>query len=367
MFKDSKIPYIKLLPLLVISFILFKMIDNIGLIYSYISAFFSLIGSFIWAFGIAYVLNPMLKYLERKFKMKRAFSLIITYAVFIGAIVLFITIVTPRLIKSIGELVSSIPYYLEVAKEWLTNNAQKFEALNKLNINVESKFLEYMEHASNYVADQLNTILSKTLNITYSFVKAILGIIISIYILNDKEIFKINFKKFIYALMKPQNAYSFLKTCSEINCVFSKFILGKALDSLIIGILCFIGLSIMRVHFSALLSVIVCITNMIPYFGPFLGMIPAFVITLFYSPIKAFWVLVFVFLLQQFDGWYLGPKILGDQVGLSPFWIIAAIIVGGGIFGIWGMFLGVPVVAVIKVFLDRYIDHRLAEKKIKVT
>jgi predicted PurR-regulated permease PerM len=368
LFKNSKkVPYIELLPIIVLSFIIVKLIDNIGAVGDFFSKFFSIIGAFIWGFCIAYILNPVMKYFERKFHIKRVWSLVITYTLFLGILVLFITIVTPKVIKSAGELASSIPEYVDIAQDWLNDNADKFEALNRLNVNLEEKFMEGMQHASEFLTSKLNVILSQAINITYSVAKAILGIVISIYILMDKEKFKSNFKRFIYAILRKDRATYFLKTCSEVNLIFSKFILGKALDSLIIGIMCFIGLGIMRVHFASLLSVIVGITNMIPYFGPFLGMVPAFIITIFYSPIQALWVLIFIFALQQFDGWYLGPKILGDQVGLSPFWVIAAIIIGGGAFGVWGMFLGVPIAATIKTFLDRFIQRRLAEKQLDVS
>src|SRR5690606_8042174 len=136
------------------------------------------------------------------------------------------------------------------------------------------------------------------------------------------------------------------------------FFVGKIIDSFIIGLLCFIGCLIMKVPYALLISLIVGVTNMIPYFGPFIGMIPAAVITLFESPIKALWVTIFIFALQQFDGLYLGPKILGIQVGMKPLWIITAILIGGGFFGVWGMLFAVPIAAVIRSLLRKYIKRQ---------
>lgn len=363
MFKDSKIPYIELLPLIILSFILYKLISNIGPLTKTISP---VIGTFIWAFCIAYILNPVMGYIEKKFKLSRVWSLVITYAIFIGIIILIITIVTPKVAKSVSDLVSSIPDYRDTAQDWIERNSKKFGLYDKDNGNLEQKSKEIMENISKYITKGLNTILSKAVGFTFSFVKGIFIIIISVYILKDKEKFKKNLTRLTYALFDREKAGRLLNAFSETNAIFSKYILGKSLDSLIIGILCFIGLKILKIEFAPLLGIIVGITNMIPYFGPFLGMVPSFIITLFYSPIKALWVIIYIFLLQQFDGWYLGPKILGNHVGLSPFWVIVAILIGQRVYGVLGMFLGVPVAATIKVFINKLIDSRLEEKGIEV-
>ena len=192
------------------------------------------------------------------------------------------------------------------------------------------------------------------------------GFIVSVYLLKDKETLILNIKKLIYAVLEKEKADSFLKFSNEVNFIFSGFVIGKFIDSLIIGIMCFVGLSMLKIPYALLISLIVGITNMIPYFGPFIGMIPAFFITLFYSPIKALWVLFFIFLLQQFDGFYLGPKILGSSVGLSPLLIILAILIGGGAFGVLGMFLAVPTTAVVILLAERLINRKLKEKDIEL-
>jgi predicted PurR-regulated permease PerM len=192
----------------------------------------------------------------------------------------------------------------------------------------------------------------------------IFGFIISIYILKDKEIFIQSSKKFLYALFNKSSVNTFLSFGKEVDSIFSRYIIGKAIDSTIIGLLCAIGMSLLDAPYGLLISLIVGVTNMIPYFGPFIGMIPAFFITLLFDPIKALWVLLFVFILQQFDGFYLGPKILGEKVGVSPFWIILAVTLGGGTFGVLGMFLGVPIIAIAKILIERFIEKRLKTKDI---
>ncbi len=363
MFKKSKIPYVELLPLIILSFIIYKLISNVGSLTKQLSP---IIGIFIWAFCISYVLNPLMKYLEKKLKLNRMWSLVLTYVIFIGIIILLVTIVTPKVVKSASDLVASIPSYRDMAQEWIEDNADKFGLHDKGSGNLEQRTREIMENISRYVTKGLNTVLSSAVNVTFSFVKGIFIIIISIYILKDKERFKKTLTRLIYAFADNENADRIMRAFSETNKVFSRFILGKSLDSLIIGILCFIGLTLLKIEFALLLSVIVGITNMIPYFGPFLGMVPSFIITLFYSPIKALWVIIYIFLLQQFDGWYLGPKILGNQVGLSPFWVIVAILIGQKVYGVLGMFLAVPVAATIKIFMSRLIDRGLHKKGVEL-
>ncbi len=363
MFKESKIPYIELLPIIVLSFILYKLISNIS---SLTEAISPIIGIFVWAFCIAYILNPLMIYLEKKLKLSRMWSLILTYVIFIGIIILIVTILTPKVISSVSDLLVSIPDYLDMAQKWIKDSADKIELYNKSNGNLEQKTREIIETVSKYLTKGLNTMLSSAVNVTFSFVKGIFIIIISIYILKDKNSLKRTVTRFIYAFTADDKADRLMDAFSEINGIFSRFILGKSLDSIIIGILCFIGLKLLKVEFALLLSVIVGITNMIPYFGPFLGMVPSFIITLFYSPIKALWVIIYIFLLQQFDGWYLGPKILGEQVGLSPIWVITAILIGQQVYGVLGMFLAVPIAATIKIFMDKIIDRRLREKGVEL-
>ncbi len=208
----------------------------------------------------------------------------------------------------------------------------------------------------------VNFLLTSTISLTSYILKFLIGLIISIYILADKEKIIKGAKKLTYALLNKKTAFNLISNLKKSNYIFSKYMFGKALDSLIIGILCLILLSVFRVKFALLFSLIVGVTNMIPYVGPFVGAIPAVVVTLFINPIQAIWVAIIIFLLQQFDGWYLGPKIIGDQVGVSPLLIITAIIVGGGMFGASGMFLGVPVFTVIKAFVDEYVEKKLKAK-----
>lgn len=371
MFK-KKIPYIEFLPIIIITMILFNLLGNINLITKSVSIILSYVTSFIWAFGIAFLINPLMVYFEKKFKMSRGLSLLLVYLIVLGFIILLITIVTPTIIYSIRDLLNSLPDYFNGVQDTIESLLRKSRSLD--NEALRTTIEKYLSNLNNYLFSILNPSINKGLNavltravtFTSSMVKIIFGFIVSIYMLKDKEIFIKNIKAMLYALLKEEKADDLIIFGREVNIIFSKYIIGKFIDSLIIGVMCFVGLSLLKVPYSPLLSLIVGITNMIPYFGPFIGMIPATLITMLSSPTLAFWVLVFIIILQQFDGWYLGPKILGSQVGLSPFWIILAITLGGGLFGVLGMFLGTPVVALIKMLLDRFISKRLKTKNIEL-
>ena len=364
MINRKKIPYFNLIPILIIAFFLFKIINNIDYFAHGFGFIISILSPFFWAFGIAYILNPMMVYIENKFKFRRTLSITVVYIIVFGFIALIVNIVSPTISKNIKDLVNNTPLYLNKTQNWFENNLSHSSFSNNPDIMsyAHRTFNSYLEKFTMSLNETLNLAFSKAIAFTSSFLKMVFGFIIAIYILKDKEIFIKNAKKFLFAMFNKDSVESFLTYGREVNSIFSRFIIGKAIDSTIIGILCAIGLSILNVPYALLISLIVGVTNMIPYFGPFIGMIPGVTITLFYSPIVALKVLLFIFLLQQFDGWYLGPKILGEQVGVSPFLIILAIIVGGGIFGVLGMFLGVPFIAIVKITLERYIDKRLAEK-----
>lgn len=317
-------------------------------------------------------MNPLLCYIEGKFKLKRLWNILIVYIVLLFFITLIITIFAPKVVIGLRNLFKEIPGYIETTEEYFNTHTINFGILDRFG--VTDYLYENLANIIDQITATLNPLLNKTIvqliditsAITSTLTDFVLGLVISVYMLMDKELFKKQIKALMYALFPPARAEHIINIGRESNEIFSSFLIGKIIDSTIIGILCFIGLVMLRTPYALVLSTIVGVTNMIPYFGPFIGMIPATVITLFYSPIKALWVLIFIFLLQQFDGLYLGPKILGMHVGLSPFWIITAVLIGGGLAGVMGMLIAVPIVAVIKTMLQRYIDGKLTAKNIKL-
>ncbi|WP_048600728.1 AI-2E family transporter [Rubeoparvulum massiliense] len=354
--------------ILFIIFLMFKAVDNLGYLLELFRGFLGLISPVIIAFGIAYILKPLIVYLETRFRMKRYMSILIVYLAFLGLVIFSLTFFTPRILRSVENFIVNIPTYLSNMERWVDTELMEHEYVTKYEL--QPYVMEYKKIAIDHIKDlsgSLNEAVSNVAlglrNFAMGLVKFSLGFIISIYMLIDKEKFAATGKRILYAFMSDRNAEATINFLKESDQTFSRYLVGKLLDSSIIGMICYGGLLLLNAPYPLLLSLIVGVTNMIPYFGPFIGMIPATVITLFISPIQALWVFLFILALQQFDGLYLGPKILGDKVGISPFWVILAIIVGGGTFGVLGMFLAVPFFAVLKMGFEMLLNHQMAKKK----
>lgn len=366
MFNNKKIPYIELLPIIIISIIAFKIITSIGSFTHGLGKFFAIFSYFVWGFGIAYLLNPLMVFIERKLKLKRVISLCIIYVMFIGLVTLTITLITPGIVKSISDLIQHLPGLIMNAQDLLEHNKNINEFIDRYNL------YSYINTQVNLVAEKSNTFLSAALNTTLTqlisftsfFFTFFAGLVISVYMLKDKETIIMYLKKFIFSIVSENKAKYFLSLSRKANIICYQFVIGKSLDSLIIGLLCFPGLVIIHTPYAMLISLFFGLTNMIPYFGNLIGMIPACIIALVYSPIKALETLVFLVVLSLFDGWFLSPKILGKRVGVGPLWVLLGITIGGGLSGIVGMFVGVPIVAFVKTLVEAFIEKKLKEKNI---
>jgi predicted PurR-regulated permease PerM len=347
--------------ILLVAFIMYKVIDNHYYFITQLRFLWTLMSPFIWAFGIAYILNPLMVWLESNRKIKRPVSLAIVYVMLLGVLTLMVTIVTPVILQNITDIMEKLPGYIARSERWVNEKIIEFGIIEGLgesffNFNDLNRIFT---RVLNFLNITFSTLINRVVGITSGIAKMLLGLLISVYLLADKEKFISSIKRICYAYLGESKSEELFEFGRETDRVFSNFLIGKLIDSAIIGLICYIGLSLLRVNFALLLSIIVGVCNMIPYFGPFIGAVPAVLITLFYDPPKALWVTLFVLALQQFDGLILGPKILGDKVGLSPFYIILSIIIGGGFFGIIGMLLGVPVLKTIFILFGRDIDRRL--------
>ena len=384
MFSENKIPYFRGFLILLAAFILYRVVNNTELISSFLRHVWSLTSFFIWGFAIAYLLNPLMSYLENRHKLPRLWSLPIVFAVFIGTIVFIFAVLIPIVVNNVRELMEYLPEFIVSAQETVEPFLERMGWADDLDLRsyfedghvdftlqlenmlrtfwTEGDFDELFSQM-NMVGRILYGIVFQAIQFTTALLQLLLGMVLSIYVLKDKEIFNKNAERLVIALLPQGKSAYVLHLSATAHRIFSKYLVGKSLDSLIIGILCYIGLLILQAPYPLLLSIIVGITNMIPFFGPFIGAIPAVLITLFFSPITALWVILFILLLQQLDGLLIGPKILGDSVGLRPFWIIVSIILGGGLFGLIGMLLGVPVFAVLKVILNEFMEKRLKGKR----
>ncbi len=335
-----------------------------------------------FTFGIifAYLLNGPLMFFEKHFGfvektkprkvLKRVLAIIVTWIATVAVLSAFFYIVMPDVTKSINVLINNVPHYL--------SNLQGFVRYFTESYGFEAPFIDYflefkitsevfatlLKEYGEELLPQLANIANLSVQIGGIVFDIIIAIVLSVYIMFSKETLIAQLKKGLYALLKKETAAKLVRIARESHRIFSGFINGKLLDSLIIGILCFVGMSIIGFEFTMLISFIVGCTNVIPFFGPFLGAIPSVLILLMVDPWQALWFTLFVLVLQQLDGNVIGPKILGDSTGLPALWVMFAILVGGGIFGIIGMFIGVPAFAVIYKFTKEYLEKKLAEKEL---
>lgn len=354
--------------MLLAAFILYRIVNNIEYILKGLFNFFSIISYILWGFAIAYLFNPLLVFLEKRFKLKRLWSMLVSYIIYIALIFLFAWVIVPTLIKNLTELIDNMPSYFVSFSRWFDNLIKELSERDFLGLApyVDEAIEKTINNFSKYLNISLNVIISSTINVTSIIFKFVFGFLLSIYILKDKESITRKSKKILFALFNEKMSNKIIAAGKELHTALTRYIIGRIIDSIIIGIICFLGLLLLRMPFPLIISIIVGITNLIPYFGPIIGAVPSIILVLLVNPSKVLWVAAFILLLQQFDGWYLGPKILSNQVGLNPLLVITAIIIGGGLFGLIGMFLSVPFMAVIKLFADRYIDRKLKQKNIHI-
>ncbi|WP_138206862.1 AI-2E family transporter [Haloimpatiens lingqiaonensis] len=360
-FDKNKIKYFDLIVAVFIIFIGIELILNYKTSVYLLGKVVKILKPFIVAFIVAYALNPVIKFLERKFNLKRNYSILITYIFFIGIIALFSTIVIPKIFYSGMDMLHDIPNFALEVSQWIDKNLAG--RIGDLGGFFNNNAGELLKKFSTMSSTWLNIGLSKLVNLTNSLINLIFGLIIAIYILASKEKYKELSKDFIYVTFREKWGNKIINFINNVNRMVSLYIGIKALDSLIIGAIALVGFIIFKSPYALILGLVVAVTNMIPYFGPFVGMLPAFIINVFYSPKKAVFILLFLILLQQFDAWYLEPKLVGDKVGLSPFLIILGITILGSLFGIWGMLLASPIMAVLKIYIGGWFKRKVEEYK----
>lgn len=354
--------------------IIFLMIANWGVILNVLGKFLKILMPFILGFFFACLINPLVKLIKKglnkvktgqAMKLKRGISVLLSYIIVIGVITILIIYIFPQVKASVADLGKSIQngyQYMITHEKEINDKIPLFDLSGGIEYIKKFAYNKVINHSSDiipYVYQISSSVLTTSYNV-------LMGLVISIYIILDKRKLKRSARKIVYAISprkKEEEVWETMKQCSHI---FNGFLIGKMIDSLIIGIICLITMSILRLPYALLLSLIVCITNMIPYFGPFIGAIPGVLIYLFIDFRLALIFAIMILILQQFDGLYLGPKILGDQTGIKPLWVIFGITVGGAYFGVMGMFLGVPAVAVIMYLVNLFLDKKLKKKEISL-
>ena len=337
---------------------------------------------------MAYLLSPMLNLIEQKIlyplvdwmklkgkrstkKIVRGVGIFLTALFFYFIIQIIVSMLLSQIIPSIKSIVENSDSYYKTLVKWLDGvlsdnpqlRAYVYDLLEDYSLDISTFLNDVVIAKATEVIKTISLSVINVFNVLWNF---ILGFIISIYLLISKEKFANQSKKMAYAFLNTDTANVFINNVRFTHNTFIGFIGGKIVDSLIIGVLCFIGTSILQTPYAALVSVIVGITNVIPFFGPFIGAIPTAILVLVVDPmhpLNCVYYILFILFLQQLDGNFIGPKILGDSTGLSSFWVIFSITVFGGIFGVTGMIIGVPLFAVIYAMIKSLIYTNLLKKK----
>ncbi len=365
---DKNIKYRDIFIVALVGFIGYKFIDNYEYIFTVLKSFYSIVTPFIYALVFAYVLNPVMKLFEKRFKLKRGLSILLTYVSILGIIALIAVFVVPNIMDSIVSMISEVPWYMTTVQDWINKLMENKDIYSVLK---ETGLVDYLSaitsKTGSMVVGMLESSISSIFVIATNMVKIILGFLIAIYVLLDKEMFKEHAKLIICMIFKRERGEKIVGWIKLYNKMIGMYVGTKALDSLIIGLLALVGLVVMRAPYSILIALVVGFTNMIPYFGPLVGEIVGGVVGIFVSPTMALMIVIYLLILQQFDAWYLEAKLVGKKVGVRPFLIILAVFVGGGLFGPVGMILGSPTMATIKIMYDKKVEAYKEENKVETS
>lgn len=347
-------------------------------------------------FVLAYLMVPLLNFIEKKlfypivsrimkkdseqFSIKtkkniRKLGILTTLLIVFWLLYCLFSMLMPQLILSIQNIIFQFPSYIENLNNWVLD---LFDSNPEIEATVDTLLDRYSSKMEEWVTGnllpQVNSLLrmvstgliGSLIGVAKAFWNLIIGLIISLYLLDGKERFAGQGKKLVYSMMNTESANVFVSNIRFIHNTFIGFLGGKIIDSIIIGIICYFGTNLIGTPYSVLISVIIGVTNVIPFFGPYLGAIPSAILILMVDPLQCLYFIIFILVLQQFDGNVLGPKILGDSTGLNSFWVIFAITFFGGLMGVFGMIIGVPVFAVIYAGIKAITNRRLEDKGLPV-
>lgn len=379
-FKWGLTAFLTLLALLIAVIVL----TNFSGVASTVRGFLYILTPILYGGAIAYLLNPIVgavegwldKVLKKRgvrAKHAKVIGRIVGILAALGVVALLlwvlIAFVFPQLVSTLTGIVSNLSGYYATAKDWVTRLLEDQPVLENYANAALDRFSEWLEHfIKNDLAATVQKVMVTVTTSVYSVVKwvmfVLVGLIISIYLLASRDKFLAQTKKTVVALLRQEHADRVLELGRRANRIFGAYLRGQLLDALVVGVLCFIGMQILRLPYPVLIASIVAVTNVIPIFGPYIGAIPSAVLILFVSPLQCLYFVIFILVLQQIDGNVIAPHILGDATGLSGFWVVVAITVFGGLFGFLGMLLGVPVFAFLYALAADTINARLRKKKL---
>ncbi|WP_130868215.1 AI-2E family transporter [Intestinimonas massiliensis (ex Afouda et al. 2020)] len=360
--------FISLLVVLLIAILFYVGLTHFDVITIRIKMFMKVLSPFIAGFAIAYLLNTPMCFFERKLyknnKHKRVLAITTVYLLALAVVVILLNLIIPQVVQSITDLASNMQTYLTSLDILVKNLIDQYQLDGDGISEMLGSYQDMMSNISDTVSKALPQLLDVGVAVGNGVISGITAVISSVYMLAGKGRLVPQLKKIMYATLPKRRADWLLEVCSQANRIFVGFINGKLIDSAIIGVLCFTLCLIFRIPYPMLVSVIVGVTNIIPFFGPIIGAIPCLMILVIVDPWAALRFFFLVIGLQQFDGNILGPKILGDSTGLSAIWVLIAIVTCGGLFGFPGMVLGVPTFAVLYSLVREWVNKRLRRKGI---
>lgn len=346
----------------------YLLLNNLGYFLGRIGIFINILSPFAGGIVIAYILDPMVKFFYAKlFKEKkgtRGFAILLAYAVAILLLMLLAWLVVPQIVNSIGMLFTNFPSYIQGVQEMLLYVQSEYG----IDLQQATKMLDDSEAMVKEIyamaTDAMPQIVASIGSVASNFVAIFTSIAASIYMLADKDHLLHQLRTLAHAFLPEKVASNTLRICHYANVNFTGFFVGKIIDSAIIGVITFVAMTILRLDFAVLISVFIGITNIIPVFGPFIGAIPSVFILLLIDPLQAVIFCVLILIIQQVDGNFIGPKILGSSIGISALWILFSIVVGGDLFGIVGMVVGVPVFATLYGLAQEFVHYALDKRGI---
>lgn len=359
--------------------ILYFLLLNIKWVTTALGNILGIISPFITAFAMAFVLNLPMKFFENKVfnfldkekssfirGLKRPLSILATFITVIGFIVALILFVVPQLAASLSTLLDAVPGYMESFEKLLNQYLSSTEILQNIYNTLMNTWQELLKYFANFLSTSLTGILNTTVSITSGLINFILSLVLTIYMLASKETLIHQIKKILYAFLNNAIVDKILRVGRLTNTTFAKFITGQCIEAVILGALCFLGMTIFKMPYSLLISVLIGVTALIPVFGAFIGTIPAVFLILIINPIQALWFVVFILCLQQFEGNIIYPRVVGNSVGLSAIWVMLAMLVGGSTLGLIGMLIGIPLFSVAYQLISDYTNKRLNKKEVKI-
>ena len=363
--------------------ILFYMALNyLPLLRQGLASLLHILSPFIWGLVICYLLTPFMRLVEKKLfgplskklyknskrsdgsRFARSMSVLLSELFLLAVLSALVCLIIPQLYSSLQNMVANSPMYIETASRWITQLLEDFPEIEQyVSQTLGQVNTSLMDWIQNTVLPKLGSLISNVTSGVYYAIMGVynlvIGIIVSVYVLSNLEQFGASAKRILYSVFSVDIAKKILEGLEFTDRTFMGFINGKLLDSAIIGLICYIVCSILRMPYALLVSVIVGVTNIIPFFGPFIGAVPSSIIILLVNPVKCLIFIAFIILLQQLDGNIIGPKILGSSVGINGVWVMFSIILGAGLFGFWGMLLGVPVFVIIYAAITGSVTRKL--------